>query len=141
MLSQVTLMGRLGADSELRYTPSGQAVCEFSLAVQPYGQEEPDWWRVTCWEKQAEFAANHLAKGCRCLVIGTPRLEEWTDKEGGHHAKLAATARTIQAIDWAADAAADEEAASPEPPPAPRPAPASRPAPRPAKPPRYPNRG
>lgn len=103
MLSTVTLMGRLGHDPELRYTKGdpAHAVVNLSVAVQPYGQEEADWWTVTCWDQQAEFAAHHLAKGGRVLVIGQPRLEEWEGEDGSHHTRLACTARTLQVIDWA----------------------------------------
>lgn len=103
MLSTVTLMGRLGHDPELRYTKGSpaHAVCNLSVAVQPYGQEDPDWWTVTCWDQQAEFAANHLAKGGRVLVIGQPRLEEWEGEDGSRYTRMACTARTLQVIDWA----------------------------------------
>ena len=113
MLSQVTLMGRLGQDPELRYTKSNpaQAVCTFSLAVQPYGQEEPEWWRVTCWGQQAEFAANNLAQGGRVLVIGTPSLDRWEGRDGAARADLSCNCRTLQAIDRAA--AGEEEAERP----------------------------
>jgi single-strand DNA-binding protein len=102
MHSSASLMGRLGSDPDIKYTSNGEAVCNVSVAVDQYDREaEPDWWRLTLWGKQAEFAATYLAKGCRVYVEGRPGLDEWEGEDGGHHAKLALTVRTIKAIDWA----------------------------------------
>jgi single-strand DNA-binding protein len=96
------LLGRLGGDPELRYTPAGKAVCSFSLAVDRQGKDEvADWWSVTLWEKQAEFAANNLKKGGRVLVEGRPCLNTWTNERGEKNSRLALSARTLQVIDWA----------------------------------------
>lgn len=113
----VHLFGRLGHDPEVRYTKSDQpiAVCNFSVAVDRT-DEGTDWWKVTAWDKQAEFVGNNVAKGARIYVIGTPTLDEWED-DNGHHARLAVTARQVQAVDWAQDGQ-DAERPDPQPPPA-----------------------
>lgn len=129
MHADVTLLGRLGADPEIRYTKGNQpqAVTSFSLAVdKPKRDEEPDWWRVTLWGDLAEFAANSLAKGCRVMIQGRPSLEEWEDANGGRHAKLGVTARVLRVVDWAqqeepAEPEADSPAHSEAPPPSRRP--------------------
>lgn len=102
MYSQVSLMGRLGQEPQLTYVKGDVAVCSFSVAVQPTKDSPTDWWKVTTWREQAEFAANHLTKGGRVMIVGDPRLDEWDD-EKGHHARLAVTARTLKVIDWADD--------------------------------------
>lgn len=108
MHANANLLGRLGQDPELRYTQSGKAVCNLSLAVDQFDREaDPDWWKLTLWEKQAEFAATHLAKGARVFVEGRPGMEEWEDGDGGHHAKLSLSVRTLQVIDWADDDAGE----------------------------------
>ncbi|SDC85219.1 single stranded DNA-binding protein (ssb), partial [Candidatus Frackibacter sp. WG11] len=67
-MNKVILIGRLGQDPELRYTPNGVAVCNFSIAVQrPFtnqqGERDVDWVDIVVWRKQAENCANYLAKG------------------------------------------------------------------------------
>lgn len=117
MHANVTILGRLGHDPEIRYTKQSppQAVTNFSVAVdRPNKEEDADWWRVTVWGDQAEFAANHLAKGCRVLIEGRPGLDEWTDDNGGHHARLGVTARAVRVIDWAETEAASEDSAAPD---------------------------
>lgn len=111
MRATVILLGRLGGDPELRITIAGTAVCNFSIAIDKEGEKDapPDWWKVTCWEKTAEFCANNLAKGCRVLVEGRPGLEEWEGKDGTPYAKLAVVARSVQAIDWASDTGQEEK--------------------------------
>ena len=69
-LNKAILIGRLGRDPEMRYTPSGQPVANFSIATdETYtgkdGQkvEKTEWHRIVVWGKQAEFCGNYLAKG------------------------------------------------------------------------------
>lgn len=75
MYQNITLIGRLGRDPEMRYTPAGDPVTNFSLAISRKvdGKEQTMWVRITAWGKQAETCNAHLTKGQ--LVFVTGRLE------------------------------------------------------------------
>lgn len=104
MYQQIMLIGNLGRDPEMRYTPSGVPVTTFTVAVnrrwtgqdgQP--QEKTLWFRVTAWRKLAETASQYLTKGSKVLVVGT--LEEpqaYIDREGQPRASLEVTAQDIR---------------------------------------------
>ncbi len=104
MYQQITLIGNLGNDPELRYTPSGVPVASFNLAVKKSWsdseggkQEKTTWFRVTAWRKLAEIAAQYLAKGKQVLIVG--ELEDaraFTDRDGNNRASLEVTAQTIK---------------------------------------------
>ncbi|KAF5035304.1 Single-stranded DNA-binding protein [anaerobic digester metagenome] len=88
-LNKVILIGRLGRDPEMRYTPSGQPVANFSVATdESYtskdGQkvEKTEWHRIVVWGKQAEFCGNYLSKGRLVYVEGKLETRKWTDKDG-----------------------------------------------------------
>ncbi len=87
--NKITIVGYLGRDPELRYTPQGTAVCNFSVATtekrknaRGETEEHTIWFRVAAWGRQAEVAAEYLAKGRQVHVEGRLRLEEYTDREG-----------------------------------------------------------
>jgi single-strand DNA-binding protein len=88
-LNRTELIGRLGQDPEMRYTPEGQAVSKFSLATdrpaKPGTQSEPDWHSVVCWQKLAEFAGQHLTKGRLVFVAGRLTYRSWEGKDGQKH--------------------------------------------------------
>lgn len=104
MYQQITLVGNLGNDPEMRYTPSGVAVASFSLAVnktwtnqEGQRQDKTTWFRVTTWRKQAEIVSQYLTKGRRVLVVG--EIEEprpWTDRDGNQRASLEVTAQIVK---------------------------------------------
>ena len=115
MYQQITLIGNLGNDAEMRYTPSGVPVATFSLAVtrkwtsqDGQRQEKTIWFRVTAWRKLAEFSSQYLTKGRQVLVVG--ELEEaraWLDSRSGEpRAGLEVTANTIQFVGNKADGGA-----------------------------------
>ena len=86
-VNRVMILGRLGADPELRYTPNGAAVCSMSLATTERStdregnkQEQTEWHRVVVWNKQAENCAKYLAKGRLAYVEGKLRTRSWDDK-------------------------------------------------------------
>lgn len=85
-LAKISIIGNVGRDAELRMTPRGTAVCEFSVAVGHGKRGEPDehtdWYRVSCWGRQAEIAQQYVRKGTSIFVDGrfTPRT--YTDKTG-----------------------------------------------------------
>jgi len=84
MINKVTLIGHLGADPELRYTPSGTAVCKLRLATtERYTdkagekQERTEWHRVTAWGKLAEICGQYLHKGRLIFIEGRLRNDTW----------------------------------------------------------------
>ena len=88
-LNRTELIGRLGQDPETRFTPEGQAVTKFSLATdrpaKPGTQSEPDWHSIVCWQKLAEFAAEHLTKGRLVFIAGRLAYRSWEGKDGQKH--------------------------------------------------------
>ena len=111
MYQQIILIGNLGNDPEMRYTPGGVAVASFSMAVNRawtgqdgQKQDKTTWFRVSCWQKQAEIVSEHLKKGSMVMVIG--EIEEaraYTNKAGEAAASLEVTARTIKFLDGRED--------------------------------------
>ena len=94
--NKITIIGNLGRDPELRYTPQGDAVCDFSVAVNDRKrdktgewQDVTTWFKVTFWRKQAEAASKYLTKGRQVYVEGRLQLEEWTDRDGNSRQSLA----------------------------------------------------
>ncbi|WP_283809030.1 single-stranded DNA-binding protein [Tumebacillus amylolyticus] len=87
MLNRIILIGRLTADPELRYTPSGTAVAQFSLAVDrprtnQNGERETDFINIVVWQKQAELCAQYLRKGRMAAVDGRLQIRSYENKEG-----------------------------------------------------------
>ncbi len=113
MFQQVSIIGNLGRDPEMRYLPSGQAVTDFSVAVNRRwtnrdGQpgEETVWFRVSAFGRQGEVAAQYLKKGRQVFVQGRikePRI--WTDRDGNPRASLELVATDIQFLGGRDDAA------------------------------------
>jgi single-strand DNA-binding protein len=111
MFQQITLVGNLGRDPEMRYTPSGVPVASFSVATSRkfqsadgQWQEKTVWFRVTAWRKTAETVSQYLTKGSKVLIIG--ELEEprtWVDKDGNTQASLDVTAQTIRFLSGRGD--------------------------------------
>ena len=84
-MNQVNLIGRVGADPELRYTPTGKAVCEINLAVDDgWGENKKTAWiGVVLWEQKAQLVGKYVRKGDRLGITGRLSQDEWTDKETG----------------------------------------------------------
>lgn len=87
MLNRVILIGRLTKDPELKYTPSGVAVCQFTLAVdRPFttqgGEREADFIPVVVWRQLAETCANYLRKGRLTAVEGRIQVRNYENNEG-----------------------------------------------------------
>lgn len=103
--NKVILVGNLGKDPELRYTPNGDAVCSFTLATNEKvkGETSTTWWKVTLWRKTAEAAAKYLTRGTSVYIEGRVALEEWTDKEGKVRTTLCVTGTDMQFIGGAKD--------------------------------------
>ena len=81
-MNQGTFVGRLGKDAELKYLPSGKAVCNFSIAVDVgYGDNKSTMWTEgVLWEKRAESLAQYLTKGKMIAISGSIELRVWTNK-------------------------------------------------------------
>jgi len=87
--NQVTLVGNLTDDPELRFTPNGAAVANFRLAVTPRVREGDNWkdgetsfFRINVWRQMAENVAETMTKGSRCIVVGRLRMRSWETPEG-----------------------------------------------------------
>lgn len=102
MFQKLIIVGHVGRDPELRYTQSGVAVTDFSIATnEVWGsgddrQEKTTWFRVTCWRGLAETVAQYVKKGKPILVEGTVDATAWTDDSGNPRAQLEITARTVK---------------------------------------------
>lgn len=114
--NKIILVGNLGRDPELRYTPQGTPVCSFTVATNEKRkdragetQDVTTWFRVTLWGRQAETASQYLAKGRPIYVEGRLRLEEWTDRDGKQRYTLEVHATEMQFI---GGGRADETAAA-----------------------------
>ena len=83
-MNSITLIGRAGRDPELRCFESGTQVANLTLAVNRRGRdEEPDWFNLEIWGKQAQVAVDYVRKGSLIGVIGRIRVEKWTDRSTG----------------------------------------------------------
>jgi single-strand DNA-binding protein len=105
MYQRTVVVGHLGKDPEMRYTPSGVPVTSFTIAstrrwTNQSGeqQEKTTWFRVTCWRKLAEIAAQYLQKGKLVLVEGEVEASAYTDREGNARASLELTASTMKML-------------------------------------------
>ncbi len=103
--NKITVVGNLGRDPELRYTPQGNAVCNFSMATNEKkrdksgeSQDVTTWFRITLWGKQAENASKYLTKGSSVYIEGRLRLEEWSDRDGKIRYTLDVQATDMQFI-------------------------------------------
>jgi single-strand DNA-binding protein len=100
---QVILVGNLGRDPELKYTPAGDALCKFSVAVSEKWrnkaneqQEKTVWFSVTVWGNQAETCAQYLAKGSQAMIIGTVEARAYMGKDGNPAVSLDLKARDVR---------------------------------------------
>jgi single-strand DNA-binding protein len=103
--NKIIVVGNLGRDPELRYTPQGTPVCSFTVATNEKRkdragemQDVTTWFRVTLWGRQAETASQYLAKGRPIYVEGRLRVEEWTDRDGKQRYTLEVQATDMQFI-------------------------------------------
>lgn len=83
-LNLCQFIGNLGRDPETRYTPSGEAVCNFSVGVGWKTKEKSgtEWVRCSAFGKLAEICAEYLTKGKQVYIAGSMSTREWTDKDG-----------------------------------------------------------
>jgi single-strand DNA-binding protein len=109
----ITIVGHLGRDPELRYTPQGKAVCDFSVATSEKFRdtERTTWFKVTAWDKTAESVAKYLKKGSLAYVSGRLSLEDWTDRDGKDRQTLVVSANDIKFLGGRSDEAETVKAA------------------------------
>jgi len=103
--NKIILVGNLGRDPELRYTPQGIAVCSFTMATNERRKDKSGetqdittWFKVTLWRQQAETAAKYLSKGRPVYIEGRLRIEEWTDRDNNNRYTLDVQATDMQFI-------------------------------------------
>ncbi len=84
-LNSVMLVGRVGGDPDVKYFESGSVVCNLTLAVNrsTRNNDQPDWFNLELWGKQAEVAANYVRKGSQIGVTGALKFEYWNDRTTG----------------------------------------------------------
>jgi single-strand DNA-binding protein len=105
-LNKVMIIGNLGRDPEMRYTPSGQAVTQFTVAVNRNykgqdgnWQEETEWFRVVAWAQLAERTAEYLRKGRKVYVEGRLQTRQWEDQQGQKRYTTELVANTVTPLD------------------------------------------
>ena len=101
MLNKCFLMGRLGADPELRHTQNGTPVASFRMAVdrdfkdKNSGGRVTDWIDVVAWRQTAEFVSHYFRKGRMAVVEGRLQTSSWTDKNGNRRESLQVVADNV----------------------------------------------
>ena len=132
MYQKLIIVGNLGRDPEMRYTPDGTPVTNFSVATNRRWTnadgsqgEETVWFRVTVWRRMAEVCNEYLEKGRQVLVEGRLQVDSetggpriWTDRNGNPRASFEMTALTVQFLGRGAAGPAPGAADIPEEPPA-----------------------
>ena len=84
-LNVVNLVGRAGRDPEVRYFESGNVLCKFTFAVnrRTRNSDQPDWFNLELWGRNAEVAANYVKKGSLVGIVGALKLDSWQDRSTG----------------------------------------------------------
>jgi single-strand DNA-binding protein len=102
-VNKAILVGNLGSDPEMRYTPSGQGVCEFRVATNEswndkngQRQERTEWHRIVVWGKRAEICSKYLSKGRSVYVEGRIQTRTYDDKEGNKRYITEIVAQDVQ---------------------------------------------
>lgn len=100
-MNKVILIGRLTRDPELRYTPNGAAVCNFTIAVdRPYnpqsGEREADFIEIVVWNKVAENVAKYMTKGRQVGVEGRLQIRSYDGKDGQRHWRTEVIANNVE---------------------------------------------
>ncbi len=119
MLNRIILIGRLTADPQLRYTKNGNAVTNFTLAVNKsfVGQDgEPgaDFIDVVVWRKLAETCANHLHKGRLVAVEGRLEIRSYDDQQGIRRKAAEVVADNVRFLDWGKEQTSSSDTDEPD---------------------------
>jgi single-strand DNA-binding protein len=115
-LNKIMLIGNVGSEPEMRYTPNGKAVTSFRMAtnyryVGPDGErrEETEWFRVSVWGRQAESCNQFLSKGKRVYVEGRLHSRNWEGQDGQMRNSLEVSANRVIFLDRVASVSLPEE--------------------------------
>ena len=115
-LNKIMLIGNVGSDPEMRYSPNGKAVTSFRMATNyRYAgsdgerKEETEWFRVSVWGRQAESCNQFLSKGKRIYVEGRLRSSSWEGQDGQMRTSLEVSANRVIFLDRVAPASLPEE--------------------------------
>ena len=115
-LNKIMLIGNVGSDPEMRYTPNGKAVTSFRMATNyryigsdGERKEETEWFRVSVWGKQAESCNQFLSKGRRVYVEGRLHSRNWEGQDGQMRTSLEVSANRVIFLDKAAPVSLAEE--------------------------------
>ena len=103
-INKVELLGRVGADPEMKYTASGTAVTQLRLAtdrVRKDGESDTDWHSIVVWDKLAEACANYVEKGQRLYVAGRLAQNSWTGDDGQRRYRTEIHAQEVVFLDSA----------------------------------------
>ena len=102
-VNKVILVGRLGADPEMKYTNSGTGICRFNIATserwndkEGQKQERTEWHRVVAWAKLGELCNEYLKKGRQAYIEGRMQTRSWQDKDGNKKYTTEVVANTVQ---------------------------------------------
>ena len=115
-LNKVMIIGNLGRDPEMRYTPSGKPVTTFSVAtnhvwVDTTGQKhsETEWFNIVCWNSLAEICKDHLLKGDRVYVEGRLQTRHWEDADGNQRTSVEIVASEMMILGDRASSGENEQ--------------------------------
>lgn len=117
-LNKVMIIGRLGKDPEMRYTPSGRPVTNFSVATSRNWttadgehRTETEWFNVVAWSSLAEICNQYLVKGQQVYIEGRLQTRHWEDDNGNHHSSVEVVANEMIMLGKrrTADSAPEEE--------------------------------
>jgi single-strand DNA-binding protein len=120
MLNKIMLIGNLGKDPDMSYTPAGKAVTKFSLAVNRRSKdretgerrEETTWFNIVAWDQLAETMNTYLHKGSKVYIEGRMTSRKYTDKEGVERTAWEVTASDMQMLDPKGASQGDDYGAS-----------------------------
>lgn len=105
-VNKVILIGRLGADPEIRYTPSGRAVTNFRMATNEtwkdkdgQQQDKTEWHNIVLWDKQAEISAEYLKKGSHVYIEGRLQTRTWEGQDEVQRRTTEIVAQRMQMLD------------------------------------------
>ncbi len=105
-INKVLLIGRLGRDPEVRYTPSGVAVANFSIATSEEWtdknsgekQERTEWHRIVAWRRLGEICGEYLHKGSQVYIEGRLQTKSWEDRDGNKRYTTEVLAQNMQML-------------------------------------------
>ncbi len=106
MLNKATLIGRLGKDPDVKYTPDGTMVTTFSIATTEQWKDKngekvqkTEWHKIVAWKKLAEICGNYLKKGSLVFIEGRIQTRSWEDKDGIKHYTTEIVAADMKMLD------------------------------------------